>query len=116
VDGADDGTEERPQALLLRRNRVVADTKAEGEMPDLRIAGTMPHPFRDLTPEEEAATIRAINESGADYLWVGIGTERQLVWMNRQTAQLGVDLDLLTLDSFDANSLPWTRTSELKER
>lgn len=64
--------------------------KLKETMPDLRIAGRMPHPFRDLTPEEEGDTIRAINDSGADYLWVGIGTERQLVWMNRHAAGLDV--------------------------
>lgn len=57
---------------------------------DLRIAGTLPHPFRDLTPEEELSTIETINAAGADYLWVGIGTERQLLWMNRYRDRLRV--------------------------
>ena len=64
--------------------------KLKDAMPDLQIAGTMPHPFRDLTSAEETLTIRTINEAEADYLWVGIGTERQLVWMNRQAPALRV--------------------------
>jgi N-acetylglucosaminyldiphosphoundecaprenol N-acetyl-beta-D-mannosaminyltransferase len=52
--------------------------------------GTLPHPFRDLTPEEEQSTIDMINRSGADYLWVGIGTERQLTWMHRYRDRLRV--------------------------
>ena len=59
-------------------------------LPNLRIVGTLPHPFRDLTRDEEQATIDAINQSGADYLWVGIGTERQLLWMHRYRSELRV--------------------------
>ena len=73
------------QALLDR----VTD-RLRAAFPDLRIAGTMPHPFRDLTPEEEISTIATINESGADYLWIGIGTERQLLWMHRYRDRLQV--------------------------
>ena len=58
--------------------------------PNLRIVGTMPHPFRELTPEEEIATIEAINKAAPDYLWVGIGTERQLLWMHRYHQRLHV--------------------------
>jgi N-acetylglucosaminyldiphosphoundecaprenol N-acetyl-beta-D-mannosaminyltransferase len=59
-------------------------------LPELRIAGLMAHPFRDLSPAEEASIIEAINQSGADYLWVGIGGERQLLWMHRYYRQLRV--------------------------
>jgi N-acetylglucosaminyldiphosphoundecaprenol N-acetyl-beta-D-mannosaminyltransferase len=59
-------------------------------IPGLRVVGTMPHPFRDLTPEEEVSTIETINASGADYLCVGIGTERQLLWMHRYHGRLRV--------------------------
>jgi len=58
--------------------------------PNLRILGTMPHPFRELTSIEEAKTIDTINELEPDYLWVGIGTERQLLWMHRYHSRLRV--------------------------
>jgi N-acetylglucosaminyldiphosphoundecaprenol N-acetyl-beta-D-mannosaminyltransferase len=50
----------------------------------------MAHPFRDLSPDEEVNIIETINRSGADYLWVGIGGERQLLWMHRYYRQLRV--------------------------
>lgn len=59
-------------------------------LPKLRIAGFMAHPFRDLSPGEEAGIIETINRSNADYLWVGIGGERQLLWMHRYYRQLRV--------------------------
>ena len=62
--------------------------------PGVMIVGTLPHPFRELEPEEERSTIDTINRSGADYLWVGIGTERQLVWMHRYRSQLRVPVIL----------------------
>jgi N-acetylglucosaminyldiphosphoundecaprenol N-acetyl-beta-D-mannosaminyltransferase len=65
-------------------------SRLEVAIPGIRIVGTMPHPFRDLTQTEEETTIAAINRSRADYLWVGIGTERQLVWMHRYREQLTV--------------------------
>ena len=58
--------------------------------PGIKIVGTLPHPFRDLTPDEERSTIDTINRSGVDYLWVGIGTERQLLWMHRYRNELRV--------------------------
>lgn len=58
--------------------------------PGIRIVGTLPHPFRELTLDEERSTIDMINGSAADYLWVGIGTERQLLWMRRHRNELRV--------------------------
>jgi len=58
--------------------------------PALSIAGLLAHPFRDLSPDEEAGIIDTINGSGADYLWIGIGGERQLLWMHRYYHRLRV--------------------------
>lgn len=49
--------------------------------PGLRIAGMEAPPFRALTPEEDEAAVRRINESGADILWVGLGAPKQEEWM-----------------------------------
>jgi N-acetylglucosaminyldiphosphoundecaprenol N-acetyl-beta-D-mannosaminyltransferase len=49
--------------------------------PGLAVAGTYTPPFRALTPEEDADVVRAINESGADIVWVGLSTPKQERWM-----------------------------------
>jgi N-acetylglucosaminyldiphosphoundecaprenol N-acetyl-beta-D-mannosaminyltransferase len=49
--------------------------------PGLRIAGTHSPPFRALTDEEDDAIVRAINESGAQIVWVGLSTPKQERWM-----------------------------------
>ena len=73
------------QALLDRLG-----DRLRAALPGLRVVGTLPHPFRELTPGEEVSTIDTINASGADYLWIGIGTERQLLWMHRYHSRLRV--------------------------
>ena len=49
----------------------------ERRFPGARIVGTESPPFRDLTPEELAAQDERIRASGADLVWVGLGTPRQ---------------------------------------
>lgn len=49
--------------------------------PGLRIVGTYSPPFRRLTPEESAEVADRIARSGADVVWVGLGTPRQERWM-----------------------------------
>jgi N-acetylglucosaminyldiphosphoundecaprenol N-acetyl-beta-D-mannosaminyltransferase len=49
--------------------------------PGLRIAGTYSPPFRDLTATEDADVTAAISGSGADIVWIGIGSPKQERWM-----------------------------------
>jgi len=51
------------------------------DFPDLKIAGTISPPFRDLTPEEDEAVVNRINASGAGVLFVGLGCPKQEQWM-----------------------------------
>jgi N-acetylglucosaminyldiphosphoundecaprenol N-acetyl-beta-D-mannosaminyltransferase len=51
------------------------------KFPDLQVAGTHSPPFRPLTPEEDDEVVRAINESGADLVWIGLSTPAQERWM-----------------------------------
>jgi N-acetylglucosaminyldiphosphoundecaprenol N-acetyl-beta-D-mannosaminyltransferase len=50
--------------------------------PGLRIVGSYSPPFRVMTPEEDDAAVRAINESGAQIVWVGLSTPKQERWMS----------------------------------
>ena len=56
--------------------------------PGIRIAGHFSPPFRALTPEEDEAVIRQINESGADIVWVGLSTPKQEYWMAAHLGRL----------------------------
>ena len=49
--------------------------------PDLKIAGMYSPPFRPLTEEEDKAIIEMINNSDADFIWVGLGAPKQEIWM-----------------------------------
>lgn len=49
--------------------------------PKLKIAGMYSPPFRPLTEEEDKEIIKMINESGADFIWVGLGAPKQENWM-----------------------------------
>ena len=56
--------------------------------PGLRVAGTLTPPFRPLTPEEDADTVQAINDSGAQLVWVGLSTPKQERWMAEHVGRL----------------------------
>jgi N-acetylglucosaminyldiphosphoundecaprenol N-acetyl-beta-D-mannosaminyltransferase len=56
---------EHLQAALVRR------------FPGLQIAGSESPPFRQLTPEEDAAAIERINKSGAGVVLIGLGCPKQ---------------------------------------
>jgi len=50
--------------------------KYAARYPGLKIAGAYSPPFRPLTQEEDAAIVERINSSGADILWVGLGSPK----------------------------------------
>ena len=49
--------------------------------PDLKIAGMVSPPFRELSEEEDKEMVDQINASGADIIWVGLGAPKQERWM-----------------------------------
>jgi N-acetylglucosaminyldiphosphoundecaprenol N-acetyl-beta-D-mannosaminyltransferase len=53
------------------------------EFPDLVVAGWSSPPFRELSEREEQDMLTEINESGADIVWVALGTPKQERWMAR---------------------------------
>jgi N-acetylglucosaminyldiphosphoundecaprenol N-acetyl-beta-D-mannosaminyltransferase len=57
--------------------------------PGLRIVGGYVPPYREPTPEEEAAVAADIQRSGAEVVWVGIGVPKQEKWMARMAPRLG---------------------------
>ncbi len=60
--------------------------------PGIQIVGTISPPFRTWTEDEEAGFARQIRDSGADFIWVALGGERQERWIakNLHRYQRGV--------------------------
>jgi len=67
--GGDDGVAEQLATTMEKR------------FPGLKTAGAWSPPFRPLTDEEGAWVVAKINASGADVVWIGIGTPKQEYWM-----------------------------------
>jgi N-acetylglucosaminyldiphosphoundecaprenol N-acetyl-beta-D-mannosaminyltransferase len=62
----------------------VADTMADrlrARFPGLQVAGTLSPPFRPLSPEEDVALVRTVNQAAPDMVWVGLGAPKQERWM-----------------------------------
>ena len=53
----------------------------KAEMPGLQFAGAICPPFRPATAAEDAEHIRAINDSGANIVFVSLGCPKQEKWM-----------------------------------
>lgn len=79
------------------------------KFPGLQIAGSYAPPFRPLTEEENNAVVKQINESGADFLWVGLGGPKQEFWIQEHIGKLSVPVMLGVGAAFDfhSGSRPW---------
>jgi N-acetylglucosaminyldiphosphoundecaprenol N-acetyl-beta-D-mannosaminyltransferase len=58
--------------------------------PGLCVAGTLCPPFHDPTPEEDAAAVRRIEETHPDFLWLGISSRKQILWMGGHSGKIDV--------------------------
>lgn len=76
--------------------------------PGMTIAGYRCPPFRALTPEEDAADIRAINETHPDFVWVGLGCPKQDKWVLQHVGKIDAAALLGVGAAFDfvAGTLP----------
>lgn len=73
------------------------------EYPGIAIVGVLSPPFRPLSEAESKEHVALINQSGAHFLWVGLGAPKQEEWMWRQRDQVkpimlgvGAAFDLLS--------------------
>lgn len=89
-----------PIYLLGSAEGVAADAAAalERAYPGLRVAGVRNGYFRD---EETPAIVRAIAESGARLLLVGLGSPRQEFWLAENLAATGCGAGIGVGGSFD---------------
>jgi N-acetylglucosaminyldiphosphoundecaprenol N-acetyl-beta-D-mannosaminyltransferase len=69
--------------------------------PGLVSVGTHCPPFRPLTRQEMDDATRVINESGADIVWVGLGTPRQERWADAARGRLEAKVAVTVGAAFD---------------
>jgi len=58
------------------------------DYPGLKIAGMVSPPFRPLTEKEDEEAVRKINESKADFVWIGLGAPKQEEWMQAHRGKI----------------------------
>ena len=72
----------RPDTLVKMERNLIA------EYPALKLVYVHSPPFRELSKAELAQDIAEINASGAQLLFVGLGSPKQEIWMYRNYASL----------------------------
>lgn len=72
--------------------------------PGVRIVGTISPPFRPLTHEEEEFFEAAINAAKPDYVWVGLGTPKQDLWVASHRSRLEAAALLAVGAAFDLHA------------
>lgn len=57
-------------------------SRLKSRFPGLEVVGTHSPPYADMTPKEISETSTMLNQSGADFIWVGLSTPKQELWMD----------------------------------
>lgn len=81
-----------PEALAARMT---------ARYPGIRVAGTLSPPFRALSRSEEEGVIARINAAEPDYVWVGLGTPKQDLWVAANRPRLNASVLLAVGAAFD---------------
>jgi exopolysaccharide biosynthesis WecB/TagA/CpsF family protein len=81
-----------PEALAAR---------LEARYPGMQVAGTLSPPFRGLSIEEDEAIIAEINAAEPDYVWVGLGSPKQDLWVAAHRSRLHAPVLLAVGAAFD---------------
>ena len=76
-------------------------TRLKHQFPGLRVAGTFSPPFRLLTSIEDSEVVDRIQNSGADLVWVGLGTGKQERWMAEHLGKIQVPVMVGVGAAFD---------------
>lgn len=71
------------------------------DYPKLNIVGTYSPPFRILTPEEDEEIINRINDLAPNFVWVGISTPKQELWMASHIDRLNAPILIGVGAAFD---------------
>jgi N-acetylglucosaminyldiphosphoundecaprenol N-acetyl-beta-D-mannosaminyltransferase len=70
-------------------------------VPGVQVCGTLSPPFRTLTAQDKEQHYAAIRNSGADFIWVGLGAPKQERWMAEAAPNLAPRILLGVGAAFD---------------
>jgi N-acetylglucosaminyldiphosphoundecaprenol N-acetyl-beta-D-mannosaminyltransferase len=82
----------------------VADTlvqRMKAQHPTLKVAGTYSPPVSAVGDTPDSAVVERLNDSGADVIWVGLGSPKQDIWMMRYRPALRAPLLIGVGAAFD---------------
>ena len=94
--------------------------KVAARYPGINIVGTQCPPFRALTEKEDRAACAAIRAARPDFVWVGLGTPKQEIWMAKHRGKCGGAILLGIGAAFDlhaglmARAPAWMQSSGLE--
>jgi N-acetylglucosaminyldiphosphoundecaprenol N-acetyl-beta-D-mannosaminyltransferase len=69
--------------------------------PGLNVVGVLSPPFRQLTPEEDAAVVAEINATRPDIVWIGLSTPKQERWMAAHLGRINTPVMIGVGAAFD---------------
>jgi N-acetylglucosaminyldiphosphoundecaprenol N-acetyl-beta-D-mannosaminyltransferase len=72
--------------------------------PGIQIAGSQCPPFRPLTSDEREIACADIRAAQPDFVWVGLGTPKQEIWMSEHRGQCGGAIMLGVGAAFDIHA------------
>ena len=75
--------------------------KMKERYPKLNIVGAVAPPFKEIKEIENDETLREINKSNPDILWVGLGSPKQDFWMYNHRDKLNVPVMIGVGAAFD---------------
>lgn len=76
----------------------------EERYPGIEVVGMYSPPYRELTPEEDEAVVRRINEANPDFVWIGLGSPKQDRWVADHRDRLNAAAILAVGAAFDYNA------------
>jgi N-acetylglucosaminyldiphosphoundecaprenol N-acetyl-beta-D-mannosaminyltransferase len=103
-------------------DEVLTKLRAELESanPGLKIAGSISPPHRAPSDQERAADAEAINSSGAQIVWVGLGSPKQEIWIDENRAAINAPVLVAVGAAFDfaigrvSQAPPWMQKRGLE--
>lgn len=69
--------------------------------PGLSVVGAETPPFRPLTPQETDDVVHRLNAARPDYIWIGLGTPKQDLWLAEYRARLDAAAIMAVGAAFD---------------
>lgn len=112
LDCSEQGVAQGWRHFYLGGKEGVADLmaqKLQERFPGLQCVGTYCPPFRAMTPEEDEALVRQINDARPDFVWVGLGLLKQEQWIADHLGRVEAPWMVGVGAAFDYHSgaVPW---------